>query len=136
MVNKEKDLLADLFCWVQEGLEDKSLKEVSSLSSFEFNESNNRKYVLKKELAFFYLFTAHSYCKSQKIPSQSANILFNPIHSKIFNDEEKIKWFELLNERIQDYTKSYCSEKAGKLFGVTGFFCFYFAKVIIHLCLA
>lgn len=122
MVNKEKYFLADLFCWIQEGLEDKSLNEVFSLSGFEFNESNDRKYILKKELAFFYLFTAHSYCKSQKIPCQPANILFNLIYSKIFKDEEKIKWFELLNERIQDYTKSYCSEKAGKLFGVTGLF--------------
>jgi hypothetical protein len=50
------------------------------------------------------------------------NILFNLVHSKIFEDEEKMKWFELLNGRIQDYTKSYCSEKAGKLFGVTGLF--------------
>jgi len=122
MDNKEKDLLADLFCWIQEGLEDKSLNEVSSLSGFEFNESSDRKRALKKELAFFYLFTAHSYCKSQKIPSQSTNILFNLVHSKIFEDEERIKWFELLNDRIQDYTKFYCSEKAGKLFGVTGLF--------------
>lgn len=120
MNDKEKYLLADLFDWIQEGIDDKSIEEVSCLSDFELNKSKNRKNILKKELSFFYLFTAHSYCKSQKVSSQSVNILFNLIHDKIFNDEKKPEWFALLNKRIQDYGKSYCSQKAGKFFGITG----------------
>lgn len=127
MYNKEKDVLADLFSWIQEGITDENLEEISLLSGFNFN-TDNKKNILKKELIFFYLFTAHSYCKKQNLPSQLVNGLFNLVYDKNFRDENKDEWFKLLNKRIQEYVESYRSLQAGKIFGVVSFFQFLLRK--------
>ncbi len=126
----EKNLIDVLFEWIHEELKPENLNKISSLSGFKVDFFDNRKNILKSELAFLYLFFFELYSSlDRRISFELRNIFFNLIFKKIIKDGDINIWFKVLNERLTDYTDTFSSKTGRKMFDVTGGFLFFLKKV-------
>ncbi|MCK5535093.1 hypothetical protein KAI68_08245, partial [bacterium] len=76
----EKNLIDVLFEWIHEELKPENLNKISSLSGFKVDFFDNRKNILKSELAFLYLFFFELYSSlDRRISFELRNIFFNLI---------------------------------------------------------